>query len=93
MDFLVHTKSVYGNDLIYPACDTSRKFAELLNTKTLTPRAMRIVKELGYNVRVAIAIDKYHLIADKHGVTNWHGVNVADVPFRRMNDDDTSGTP
>jgi len=74
MDFLVTVKNVYGNDLTYPACDTSRKFADLLNAKTLTPRAMGIIKSLGYNVRVAIATDNYHLLTDKQGTIVWRNV-------------------
>ena len=32
----VTIKNVYGNDLIYPACDDSNVFAELIGQKTLT---------------------------------------------------------
>jgi hypothetical protein len=42
----------YGNPLTYPACDTSRAFAQIAGTKTLTPKVVRLIKELGFGVEV-----------------------------------------
>lgn len=53
MTITVTIKSVYGNETIYPACDTARKFADLLGTKTLTRRSLQHIKALGYSVAVA----------------------------------------
>ncbi len=45
-------KSVYGNDLIYPACDTSKLITELTGTKTLVPHQIKILKKNGFNIEV-----------------------------------------
>ena len=42
----------YGQRAVYPACDTARKLAELIGTKTFTPRALEQIKGLGYTVTV-----------------------------------------
>ena len=44
----VMVKNVYGNDLIYPACDTSKMITELTGTKTLVPHQIKILKKNGY---------------------------------------------
>lgn len=46
-------KNVYGNEMAYPACDKSRAFADLLNTKTLTDRHIEKIKALGYTIELA----------------------------------------
>lgn len=46
----VRTKQVYGADLIYPACNEAKLLARLHGTKTLTPDAISIIKQLGYRV-------------------------------------------
>lgn len=50
MSITVTIKTVYGNDLIYPACEKSRLFAELAGSKTLTPAALKKIEALGYSV-------------------------------------------
>jgi hypothetical protein len=42
----------YGQRAVYPACDTARKLADLIGTKTFTPRALEQIKSLGYAVAV-----------------------------------------
>ncbi len=49
---LIERKMVYGNELFYPACEQSRLFAVLANTKTLTKRDLGIIKELGYEIKL-----------------------------------------
>jgi hypothetical protein len=72
MEFLVKLKTVYGNEMVYPACDTSRKFAELLGTKTITPQALKIIRELGYKVEAVLPEETYQIVMGKsHGVTRW----------------------
>ena len=44
----VTVKNVYGNRTIYPACDVSRKLADLIGTKTFTDRTIEQIKGLGY---------------------------------------------
>lgn len=44
--------STYGMERIYPACDTSRQFATIAGTKTLSKSNIKIIKSLGYSVEV-----------------------------------------
>ena len=48
----VTIKNVYGNELVYPACDDSNSFAQLTNTKTFNANQLRTIKALGYNIEV-----------------------------------------
>jgi hypothetical protein len=48
----VEIKQVYGNETIYPACETSKLFAQIANTRTLTRAAINSIKALGYGVEV-----------------------------------------
>lgn len=41
-------KSVYGNEMIYPACETSKTLANLTRKKTLDNRDLEMIKSLGY---------------------------------------------
>jgi hypothetical protein len=50
MKIFVTVKNVYGNDLIYPACEKSRLLAELAGRKTLTKSDLRTIRALGYEV-------------------------------------------
>lgn len=49
---IIRIKNVYGNELIYPECETSLKFTSLTGKKTLSLKDMSIIKSLGYEVRV-----------------------------------------
>tara|TARA_R110001606_G_C15001334_1_gene607147 strand:+ start:254 stop:499 length:246 start_codon:yes stop_codon:yes gene_type:complete len=44
---------ISGNEVIYPACEHSRLFAEIAGTKTLTRETIEKIKSLGYLVGVA----------------------------------------
>lgn len=44
--------SKYGHDLIYPACDLSKTFCELLGQKTFTLKNIQVIKKLGYEIEV-----------------------------------------
>lgn len=44
----VTVKNVYGNDLIYPACEQSKLLCQLANAKTFTDHAYMLCKQLGY---------------------------------------------
>jgi hypothetical protein len=48
----VKIKNNYGNEAIYPACEKSSIFAELIGQKTLTRRDLDKIKKLGYEVQV-----------------------------------------
>ena len=42
----------YGTTVVYPACHTSKLIAQLAGTRTLTDRALALVKQLGYAINV-----------------------------------------
>lgn len=52
MNALIEIRHVYGVATAYPACPTSALLARLAGTQTLTPRALNIIRELGYTVTV-----------------------------------------
>jgi len=49
---LVSIKEVYGMRNVYPVCETAKLFAQIAETKTLTPRTLEHIKTLGYAVQV-----------------------------------------
>ena len=59
MNITVKIKTVYGVDKIYPACENSRRFAEIAGTKTLTEHTLRHIKAMG--ILVEITDTKTHL--------------------------------
>ena len=56
---VVIIKSVYGVDKVYPACENSRRFAEIAGTKTLTEHTLRQIKAMG--ILVETTDTKTHL--------------------------------
>lgn len=50
MEITVRRTKVYGNDVVYPVCDTAICLTMLGDTKTLTPRQIGIIKALGYKI-------------------------------------------
>ena len=48
----VQVRSVYGNELVYPACRHAVLFAEIAGTKTLSESVLRRIRALGYEIRV-----------------------------------------
>jgi len=52
MNIYVNEKSVYGNTMIYPACDKAMAFANIAGTKTLTFETITEIKNLGYDVLI-----------------------------------------
>jgi hypothetical protein len=49
----VQVRSVYGNELVYPADDTAALFASLIGVKTFNARQVGQIRALGYAVHVA----------------------------------------
>lgn len=49
---LVQKKNVYGNELIYPACDDAVMFTKLTGKKTLDMRDISTIKALGYEIAI-----------------------------------------
>jgi len=52
MTITVRITNNFGNRAVYPACETSKKLAELIGTKTFTDRAIAQIKDLGYAIAV-----------------------------------------
>ncbi len=46
----VTIKNVYGNELVYPACEKAKLFAKLAGHTTLTQHDVKTIKELGYKL-------------------------------------------
>ena len=42
----------YGNEAIYPVCQSAQYFAQLVGTKTLTRQTLELIKKLGYEIVV-----------------------------------------
>jgi hypothetical protein len=54
LEITVIGRTVYGNELVYPACEKARAFAQLMGKKTLSPFDLKVIKEsLGYSVKIA----------------------------------------
>ena len=52
MNIYVNERSVYGNTMVYPACDKAKVFANIAGTKTLTFETIAEIKNLGYDVLI-----------------------------------------
>ena len=50
MTIIIEIKFNYGVCAFYPACDTSRAFAKIAGTKTLTKDALNVIKTMGYTI-------------------------------------------
>jgi hypothetical protein len=50
MSITIELKWQYGNCAFYPLCETSKRFAQIAGTKTLTQDALRIIKLMGYTI-------------------------------------------
>jgi len=49
-DVQVKIKQVYGRDMIYPANETAILFTRFTGQKTLTPRDLALIRQLGFHV-------------------------------------------
>jgi hypothetical protein len=52
MKITVRIASIYGTRVIYPVCAKANALAGLAGTKSLTPTAIKYIKELGYTIEV-----------------------------------------
>ena len=60
-------KNIYGEQKAYPNCETSKKFAELLGTKTLTREALKQIKALGYELEAVFPSDFINSVTEGNG--------------------------
>ena len=52
MEIKVRIISQFGNQRIFPACETAELFCVISGTTTLTDEAIKAIKKLGYTVSV-----------------------------------------
>jgi hypothetical protein len=57
----VSIKTVYGKELVYPACPVTEVFAELTKTKTLSGNDLANILKLGYKIEVKSKYQFAHL--------------------------------
>jgi len=50
-EIIVKRKNVYGNELIYPICNTAKLFQALTGGVTLGKTDIAIIKRLGYTFK------------------------------------------
>jgi hypothetical protein len=50
MRIIVERRNVYGNELIYPKCETAKLLAKLANHASLTKSDISVIKQLGYEI-------------------------------------------
>tara|TARA_R110000787_G_scaffold113047_1_gene222082 strand:+ start:321 stop:542 length:222 start_codon:yes stop_codon:yes gene_type:complete len=50
MEIIVEVKNVYGKPLVYPVSEEAKLFAIIAESKTLTPRVLKIIDSLGYEI-------------------------------------------
>ena len=50
-DIYIKKINVYGNELLYPDCETSTLLSRLLPTKTFSLGDIKILKLLGYKIK------------------------------------------
>ena len=48
----VLAKSVYGVTQFYPVCEQAKTLAAIAGTKTLTPQALGLIRNLGFTVEI-----------------------------------------
>jgi hypothetical protein len=50
MKIYIYSRTVYGNQIIYPACQAAEIFAAIAGTKTLTLSVLQHIKNLGFEI-------------------------------------------
>ena len=54
LELRVSVKQHYGTERVYPVCATSKKFARISNSATLSDKVINLLKELGYTFKVEV---------------------------------------
>lgn len=52
MKIKVEIKNVYGNALVYPACDLSKNMVKLTGNRTFNRTNLDTIKNMGYDIEV-----------------------------------------
>tara|TARA_R110000764_G_scaffold74896_1_gene151540 strand:- start:110 stop:322 length:213 start_codon:yes stop_codon:yes gene_type:complete len=61
----VEYKNVYGNELVYPVNAKAKAIARLAGSKTLTPQAIQIAKELGFIIEEEVQFQSIPVVGRK----------------------------
>lgn len=54
----VEVRTVYGNEMIYPACPAAEAFAAIAGTRTLPHPILKHIRALGYEIVLAPQVVK-----------------------------------
>tara|TARA_R110000787_G_scaffold255116_1_gene360452 strand:- start:746 stop:925 length:180 start_codon:yes stop_codon:yes gene_type:complete len=52
MKITVNIKTNFGNEAIYPVCETAEGFANIAGTKTLTRQTLATIKKMGFAIEI-----------------------------------------
>lgn len=52
MNITIRITNNFGNKAVYPVCETARKLADLIGTKTFTNMALQKLVDLGYTLNI-----------------------------------------
>lgn len=58
---MVEVRTVYGNEMIYPACDKATAFCAIAGTRTLPRHLIKHIQALGFEVRLAPQITIFNV--------------------------------
>ena len=65
MEITINVRNVYGQEVAYPACVSSKRFARIAKTRTLTEDTLYQIKQLGYRVRIQRTMGKFEYLAQQ----------------------------
>lgn len=51
-EITILVRDVFGQEKYYPVCDDAKVFAHIAGTSQLTPSTIKLIKKLGYEVKV-----------------------------------------
>ena len=51
-EFIVNIRNVFGNERIFPICESALLIAKLIGRKTFSRNDIEIIKKLGFSVSV-----------------------------------------
>ena len=54
----VEVRTVYGNEMVYPADDAAAQFCNIAGTRTLPASILPFIRALGYEIRLAPQVTK-----------------------------------
>ena len=56
---LIERREIYGNRVFYPVCDTAKTFAAIAKSKTLTVDTLKLIKSLGFDIRIQFMKEEF----------------------------------